>query len=236
MAAASGMAAEQRSLDTIAANLANAEVPGFKGSEATFTELASRLGTTSAGTRLMLQQGKILKSAGPLDLAIDGAGFFVVRDAHGAVAYTRAGDFSRQADGTVRNGRGAVLENVRIPADATHVAVQRDGRVLIDDALHKGVEVGRVPLARFAAPEYLAAGSDGLFSATAASGAAIGFEPGTGNNAVVLGSSLEQSNVTVIEAMMQIIAAQRAFEANSKGVQAADEMQRIANNILRANG
>jgi flagellar basal-body rod protein FlgG len=236
MAAASGMAAEQKQLDAIAANLANAEVAGFKGTELSFGEIAAQLGTASAGSRLVLKQGKIVKSAGPLDMAIDGNGFFAVRDPRNQLVYTRSGDFARQADGTLRNGQGARLDGVRIPDDATAVSVKRDGRVLIDTALRKGVEVGRVPLARFAAPEFLRPQGEGFFAPTRASGKAVAFEPGTGNNALLLAGSLEQSNVTVVESMMQIIAAQRAFEANSKGVQAADEMQRIANNILRGNG
>lgn len=234
LAAATGMAAEQQQLDAIAANLANAEVPGFKGTELSFSALAERLGTAPGGGHLLLKQGKIVKSGGPLDLAIDGPGFFAVRDARGARAYTRAGDFAREADGTLRNGQGALLDGIRIPDDATKVSVERDGRVLVDTGAKKNVPAGAIALARFASPEHLRVDGEGLFTPTAASGAARTFRPGVGNNAVLLAGSLEQSNVSIVEAMMQIIAAQRAYEANSKGVQAADEMQRTVDNIIRA--
>ena len=106
-AAASGMAAQQRNLDTIADNLANSGVIGFKGSVASFAELVEPggvgEGTVALGSRVLFAQGKLARSAGPFDLAIDGPGFFEVVDARGRHAFTRDGQFSRAADGTLRN-------------------------------------------------------------------------------------------------------------------------------------
>ena len=109
-AAASGMAAQQQNLDVIAQNLSNADVAGFRGAAQTFTDLASpaggSLGTVAAGTRTEFAQGKLVRSGGPFDVAIDGSGFFAVVDAHGRRAYTRNGEFSRSADGKLRNAQG----------------------------------------------------------------------------------------------------------------------------------
>lgn len=233
LAAASGMAAEQRTLDAITENLANAEVPGFKGSDVEFTDLANHMGTIASGQHLDFKQGKLLKGGGPLDMAIDGTGFFAVRDALGRTVYTRAGDFSRGVDGKLRSARGGVLEGITIPANAIKVSVAPSGRVTIDTETTKAQPIGQIDLVRFAAQDRLRAIGDADFMPTRESGPPQRFTPGTGNDAVIAFGSLEQSNVSVIEAMMQMITTQRAYEANSKGVQASDEMQRTVNDILR---
>ena len=236
-AAASGMAAQQQNLETISENLSNADVVGFKGTTATFTDVAApgggTLGTASLGTHTVFTQGKLMHSGGPFDLGIDGPGFFTVVDDRGKRAYTRDGEFSRAADGTLRNAQGWRLEGVRIPQDALSASVAEDGTVSVKTAKGKAI-CGHVKLAEFAAPEFLQSAGGTLFYATHASGKAHMIEPGaTGGPAVKFGM-LEKSNVTIIEAMMQILAAQRAYEANAKGVQAADEMMRIADNLQRS--
>ncbi len=132
-AAASGMAAQQRNLDTIADNLANAGVVGFKGSAQSFAELIAPggrgLGTVALGSRVLFAQGKLARSAGPFDLAIDGPGFFTVVDGHGRILYTRDGEFSRSADGTLRNAADYRLAGITIPTDALSVTVAADGGV-----------------------------------------------------------------------------------------------------------
>lgn len=235
-AAASGMAAQQQNLEIISENLSNADVAGFKGATATFTDVSGPgggiLGTAAIGTHTVFTQGKLMRSGGPFDLAIDGPGFFAVADEHGRKAYTRDGEFSRAADGTLRNAQGWRLENVRIPEDALGATVAEDGTLTITTAKGKSA-CGRIRLTEFAAPEYLQSAGGTLFFATHASGKARVVDPGaTGGPAVKFGM-LERSNVTIIEAMMQILAAQRAYEANAKGVQAADEMMRIADNLNR---
>ena len=235
-AAASGMAAQQTQLEIVADNLANADVAGFKGSAATFADVragALGLGTTTVGRHALLAQGKLVRSGGPFDVAIDGAGFFEV-ERDGKRGYTRNGEFARGADGAVRNNAGWALRGVRIPADALTVRVERDGRVLADVPAQRGREIGRLRLATFAAPDALRPIGATLFAATEASGPARLFAPGKRDGPSIAFGMLERSNVSIVEAMMQILGAQRAYEANAKGVQAADEMLRIANNLHRS--
>lgn len=235
-AAASGMAAQQRNLDTIADNLANADVVGFKGSAQTFAQLVAPgdvgLGTVALGARVFFEQGRLARSPGAFNLGIDGPGFFTLIDSHGKRRYTRDGAFSRAADGTLRNAQGLRLGGVRIPADALSVTVLADGSV--QGTFSNGVRtIARIRLAEFPAVDHLRNLGGALFEATSESGAPREVAPGSQDGPKLRFGMLEQSNVTIIDAMMQILAAQRAYEANAKGVQAADEMLRIANNLQR---
>jgi flagellar basal-body rod protein FlgG len=234
LASASGMAAQQQNLDVIAANLANADVPGFKAATATFTAIGGSvpLGTASTGTHCVFAQGKLMKSGGPFDVAVEGSGFFVV-ERNGRHAYTRAGSFSRAADGSVQNGEGWRLTGVRIPRDAIDVTVAADGRVVVTLPHGGRAAAGRIRLATFDAPERLQTIGSALFAADAGSGPARRVDPGGLHGPKIAFGMLERSNVSIVEAMMEILAAQRAYEANAKGVQAADEMLRIANNLHR---
>jgi flagellar basal-body rod protein FlgG len=235
-AAASGMAAQQQNLEVIAENLANADVAGFKGATATFTDVASpsggTLGTAPLGTHTLFVQGKLAHSGGPFDVAIDGNGFFGVIDSRGRQAYTRDGEFSRSADGYLRNAQGWRLEGVRIPEDALSVSVSEDGAVTARSN-HGVLKCGRIRLTDFPAPEYLQSAGGTLFFATRAAGRPHAIDAGRPDAPAIKFGMLEQSNVTIVEAMMEILAAQRAYEANAKGVQAADEMMRIADNLTR---
>ncbi|MBV9232985.1 MAG: flagellar hook basal-body protein [Candidatus Eremiobacteraeota bacterium] len=235
-AAASGMAAQQRNLDTIADNLANAGVVGFKGSAQTFAALVAPgeggLGTVALGPRLLFAQGKLARSPGPFNMAIEGPGFFTVTDSAGRIRYTRDGQFSRAADGTLRNAADLRLAGVRIPAEALSLTVGSDGSV--SAALGPATRViAHIRLAEFASPERLRPLGGALFEATREAGKPRQLVPGTENGPKLHFGMLEESNVTIIDAMMQILTAQRAYEANAKGVQAADEMLRIANNLQR---
>ncbi|MDQ2872629.1 MAG: flagellar hook-basal body protein [Candidatus Eremiobacteraeota bacterium] len=235
-AAATGMAAQQQNLDVIANNLANANVIGFKGGSAAFAEIAAPgqigLGTQSLGVHAVLEQGKLMKSGGPFDLAIDGPGFFEVTDGRGHRAYTRDGEFARASDGTLRNAQGWRLEGVRIPNSALSADVAENGSVTVQ--LSKGKRsAGTIKVAEFAAPERLASLGGALFAQTAQSGKARLIEAGASGGPKIKFGMLEQSNVSIVEAMMEILSAQRAYEANAKGVQAADEMMRIADNLTR---
>jgi flagellar basal-body rod protein FlgG len=229
-AAATGMAAQQHSLDALASDLANAGVPGFKGSAETFAELVapgdSGLGTESLGTHRIFTQGKLMKSAGPFDLAIDGPGFFAVTDAKGRHAYTRDGEFARAADGSLRNAQDWRLEGIRVPSDALSVSVAEDGTVTAAFAAgHR--TIGRISVTEFAAPEHLRATGGTLFETTPQSGPPRRVAAGSDDGPKLRFGMLEQSNVSIVESMMRILSAQRAYEANAKGVQAADEMLRI---------
>ena len=235
-AAASGMAAQQQNLEVISENLANADVAGFKGACAAFTDVAGpdggSMGTASLGTHTVFTQGKLMHSGGPFDLAIDGPGFFEVTGESGKRAYTRDGEFSRAADGTLRNAQGWRLDGVRIPENALSASVSQDGTVTISTAKGKAV-CGHIRLHEFTAPEYLESAGGTLFFATHASGKPRTVGAGAPGGPAIRFGMLEKSNVTIIDAMLQILDAQRAYEANAKGVQAADEMMRIANNLQR---
>jgi flagellar basal-body rod protein FlgG len=235
-AAASGMTAQQTNLDVIADNLANADVPGFKGAAAAFAEVSAGgslgLGTASLGRHPVFEQGKLMKSGGPFDVAVDGVGFFCVEKG-GARGYTRAGEFSRTADGRLANADGWKLAGVRLPSDGLSATVERDGRIFIDTPQAKHRAAGRIMLATFVAPERLRALGGTLFAQTPDSGPPRSVAPHDGGPAIAFGM-LEKSNVSIVESMMQILTAQRAYEANAKGVQAADEMLRIANNLHRS--
>jgi flagellar basal-body rod protein FlgG len=234
-ASASGMAAQQTNLEVIADNLANADVAGFKQMAARFVDVRAGgtlgLGTASTGRHAVFTQGKLMHGGGPFDVAIDGAGFFAV-ERDGQRGYTRNGAFARAADGSLVTADGWRLRDIAIPANALAVNVAPDGRVAIDTAERKNVALGRITLAAFPAPEALRSLGGTVFAATRDSGAAQRVTPG-GTVHLAFGM-LEQSNVSVIESMMQILTAQRAYEANAKGIQAADEMQRIANNLHRS--
>jgi flagellar basal-body rod protein FlgG len=233
-ASASGMAAQQQNLDVVADNLANADVVGFKSAQATFAPIGpnAMLGTVSAGVREILSQGKLERSGGPFDVALQGAGFFVV-ERDGALGYTRAGSFSRASDGSVCNAAGWKLRGVRIPSNAQSLSVAADGLVSVDPGDRTRRPVGHIELATFDAPENLRVVDGAVFGAGALSGRARMLSAGEGKTTVAFGM-LEKSNVSIVESMMAILAAQRAYEANAKGVQAADEMLRIANNLHRS--
>jgi len=243
-ASASGMAAQQTNLEVIADNLANADVAGFKSVAASFTDVnvggTLGLGTASAGKHPVFSQGKLMHSGGPFDVAIDGSGFFRVErpstslgTGSGAHAFTRNGEFSRAADGTLRNADGWTLHGVRIPSTATSATVVADGLVsgIVNGKL---ATFGRIRLVDFAAPEKLRSLGSALFAATPAAGAPHPVKAGGDRQPKLVFGALEKSNVSIIESMMAILAAQRAYEANAKGVQAADEMLRIANNLHRS--
>ena len=171
--------------------------------------------------------------AAPFDVAIDGRGFFrVERD--GEHAYTRAGAFARVADGSLRNAEGWRLEGVRIPSNARDVSVASDGAVRAGLGGNASLALGRIALAAFDAPEKLRPIGSAIFAATSGSGRPHALAAGGDREPKLAFGMLEKSNVSVIESMMAILAAQRAYEANSKGVQAADEMLRIANNLHRS--
>jgi len=235
-AAATGMAAQQTNLDLLSDNLANSEVAGFKASAETFAALAAPgergVGTAAVGAHLVFTQGKLEKSNGPFDVAIDGPGFFVLSDGKGRHAYTRDGEFSRAANGSLRTGEGWRLDGVRIPADALNVHAGEDGSITVTTA-HGTHAIAQLRVAEFASPEHLQNIGGTMYAATSTSGRARQIAFGTDDGPKLRFGMLERSNVSIIESMMQILAAQRAYEANAKGVQAADEMLRIANNLQR---
>jgi flagellar basal-body rod protein FlgG len=235
-AGAAGMAAQQDVLDAIAADLANIDTPGFRASRPEFAALVTPDGRTVGigdASRTLFSQGKLDQTDDPDDVAIDGEGMFRVTASDGRAAYTRAGNFTADARGRLVLPSGASLDGVRLPAGTTRVEIGADGVVHAFVAGKQGSAVaGRIRLYSFADPDGLRRNADGSFDASRAGRVSAG-APGTGGLGTVKQRCLERGNVGVVDAMMAMLAAQRAYEANAKSVQAADEMLRLANNLER---
>lgn len=254
--AASGMQAQQTRTEVIANNLANVNTTGFKRSRAQFQDLlyqtvqgTSVIGSPDAtteaaiqvgrGTRLagvlrMQSQGTLEQTGRPLDVAIEGEGYFQVQLPNGTTAYTRDGGFQISDQGTlITNGGNQVLPGIRIPSEAVNVSISRTGVVSYTKGGADTVELGRIEVARFANPTGLFALGENLLTATPASGQPItGFPADEGMGQLIQGS-LEGSNVEVVQEMVDMITAQRAYELNSKTLKATDEMSQVANEIVR---
>ena len=245
------------SLLFIANNLANVSTAGFKKSRAEFQDLLYETirpaGTSSSqdtqvpagiqlghGTRpstvsKIFTQGDLEHTKNELDLAIEGDGFFQIAMPNGETAFTRDGGFKLDSEGRIVNADGFAMEpEISIPTDAVSIAVGMDGTVSVLEAGETTpTEVGTVELARFVNPAGLIALGKNLYIPSEASGdemTGTAGEDGLGN---ISQGFLEMSNVTVVEEMVNMITAQRAYEANSKSIQTADEMLAIANNIKR---
>lgn len=235
--AATGMATQQAVLDSIAANLANVDVPGYRVTRTDFSAFMNADGRVVAPelgeARRLFTQGHLDLTDNPHDLAISGEGFFSVVTAGGQRAYTRAGNFAPDATGRLRLPSGAMLEGVLLPAGTASFSVDARGKVLAQVAGRAGdTGAGRISLATFADTSGLRLGPDGLFYHTPAAGRTR-TEPAGAPLGEIKQRYLERANVTVVAAMMAVLAAQRAYEANAKVVQAADEMLRLANNLER---
>jgi flagellar basal-body rod protein FlgG len=256
-ASASGMMAQQTRTEVIANNLANVNTTGFKRSRAHFEDLLYQTiqgqsiigsqdsniapaiqvgrGTRLAGVQRVHEQGIMETTNRNLDVAIEGDGMFQVQLRNGDTAYTRDGSFgiSDQGEIVTSNGFGLVPA-IRVPADTKELTISQAGIVSVtkgDDL--EPTEIGRIELARFANPSGLFSMGQNLFGATAASGQPVnGFPDEEGMGKTVQGS-LEGSNVEIVQEMVEMIAAMRAYEINSKAIKQADEMGQIANNITR---
>ena len=255
-AAATGMMAQQTRTEVIANNLANVNTAGFKRSRAQFEDLLYQtiqgqqvIGGTEAetlpaiqvgrGTRLsgvqrLHEQGPIEQTGRNLDVAIEGEGFYQVQLPNGELGYTRDGSFQISDQGVlVTNSGYAVQPPVRIPPDSSELTISVSGVVSVrrgNDVMP--TEVGRLEIARFANPSGLLNLGQNMLAPTTASGQPIvGFPNDEGMGRLQQGS-LEGSNVQIVQEMVEMIAAQRAYEINSKSIKTADEMGQIANNIV----
>ncbi len=255
--AASGMNAQQANIDNIANNLANVNTAGFKKSRVEFEDLVYEqakvpgsptsttgeapvglefgLGTRPIATARDFQSGNLRATNGPLDIAIEGRGFFQVTLPDGQVAYTRAGNLHLNAEGQVVTNEGyPVQPQITIPANATSVSISKDGIV---SAAIQGQsapqQVGTVELATFQNPAGLMALGGNLFVVSTASGEPVTGTPGLDGIGTLAQGFLEDSNVSIVEEMVNMILGQRAYEANSKVVRTADEMLQQVNNLAR---
>jgi len=256
--AATGMQAQQTNLDVISNNLANVNTTGFKKSSAHFTTLYSQilkapgatlsnghvtpngvqvgLGTRLDATNKAFTMGNLMNTGNPLDLTIEGDGFFQVQMPNGQIAYTRDGNF--QIDGQtgdiVTNKGYPIFPNINVGDDVQEIQVGIDGVVSVirAGALNQVDEIGSMNIARFVNPVGLIEQADNLYIASPASGQPIQGNPGEDNFGSLRKGFLEGSNVKVVEEIVNMISAQRAYEASSNVVKSADEMWRQTNNIV----
>ncbi len=249
--AATGMEAQQLNLNTIANNLANVNTTGFKRSKIEFQDLLYQKpraagadtgggnlvptgievgnGSRVASTSKVFTQGQLTNTGEKLDLAIQGEGFFEVQRSDGTIGYTRDGTFKLNAQGQVVTADGLpLLSGFQTVAPGSEVTIAEDGQVTLQSA--SGTQSFRLTMTRFANPAGLRSLGGNLYEETAASGAPEVGNPGEQGFGRTVQGYIETSNVNIVEEMVNLIIAQRAYEINSKSIQTSDEMlQNIAN-------
>ena len=254
---ASGMAAQQMNLDVIANNLANVNTTGFKSANVQFQEMmydtetpaganSTDSSTVPTGTQVgygskpvaterNFTQGSLQQTGNTYDMAIQGTGFFKLTMPDGTNTYTRDGSFLVNADGQIVTSQGYLVTGAgTISPQATNVVVGADGTI---SATVNGatVKISPITISTFPNPEGLNSLGSNLYQATAASGDAVdGQTPGTNGMGTITQGYIETSNVQVVEEMVNMIQAQRAYEINSKAIQTADQMMQMANNMKQA--
>ena len=253
--ARTGLDAQNMRMQVIANNLANVNTVGFKKDRASFETLAYQAMTVAGaassaenkyaiglnlgtgvqvnGTARIDTQGTLTTTGNGLDVAIEGAGYFQVQMPDGRIGYTRAGNFGRSADGTLVTSDGKPVQpQIQIAEDATSVSIGADGTVSASGPDGTLTELGRIELARFANPAGLQAIGNNLLVETQASGAPQVGGAGEEGRGSLRGGMLEGSNVNVVEELVDMIETQRAYEVNSKMIQATDEMMKNAAQTL----
>ena len=253
--AASGMAAQQMTIDVIANNLANVNTTSFKKSRSEFQDLmyqtlsqagaiteeggqiptgiAIGMGTMPVGVQKQFMQGDFKETKNELDIAIEGKGFFRVLN-NDEELYTRAGNFKLDTDGNLVTPNGEPLQpGFTIPTDTVSVGIDKEGTVTVFDPSGAGSSIGEIELYNFTNPAGLISMGRNLYRPTDASGEAIVGTPGSDGMGTLVQGFLEISNVDVVEEMVSMIMAQRAYEINSKAIQTCDSMLQVSNNIKR---
>jgi flagellar basal-body rod protein FlgG len=256
--AASGMTAQQLNVDNIANNLANANTVGYKQRRAQFQDLLYQnllqpgtsagqqtviptglqlgLGTRASSNEILFTQGNFAATENPLDIVIQGKGFFQVRRPSGEVAYTRGGAFHLDKDGNIVTADGDPLEPaITLPQDAQNVTIAPDGTVSYTQPNQTAAQLaGQIQLAGFPNQAGLNSIGRNLYLPTDASGdPTVGNPGGQEGLGTLMQGYTEGSNVSVVEEFINLIMAQRGYEANSKVVKAADEMYQQINNLTR---
>ena len=255
--AATGMAAQQRNIDTTANNLANVNTTGYKKSKVHFQDLLYHNERTAGvpssvstqvpvglhvghgvkfiGTEKIHTQGNLENTGNDLDLSIDGHGFFQILQPNGIVGYSRDGHFNIDGMGRLVTNDGTLLDpEINIPQDTRKIEVGFDGTVTVflrDETMPEAI--GSIQLARFQNPAGLTPLGKNLYVSTPASGNAIVDAPGASSMGTLTQGFLERSNVSLVEEMVNMITSQRAYEVNSKAIQSADEMLKNTNNLVR---
>jgi len=255
--AASGMNAQQANIDNVAHNLANVNTTGFKKSRMEFEDLVyqqtkvpgaptsatgeapvgleSGLGVRSVASARDFSRGNLRSTSAPLDMAIEGDGFFQVQLPSGETGYTRSGTFHMNAEGNIVTNDGYQIEPaITVPSNATSISISKDGIVSATiPGQSAAQQVGTIELASFSNPAGLSAQGGNLFTATSASGEPQVGVPGSDSRGTIAQGFVEDSNVSVVEEMVNMILGQRAYEANSRVVKAADEMLQQVNQLVR---
>jgi len=255
--ASTGMAAQGLNVDVISNNISNVNTTGFKRGRANFQDLmyqqvkAPGSEASSAGTKLptgiqiglgvktasvssIFSEGSFQQTNNPLDMTIQGRGFFQIQLPNGDTGYTRDGKFSVDANGQLVTQNGdQVQPGITIPTDAQAVQVAADGTVSAVQAGGVLAVLGQIQIADFVNPSGLTHMGSNLFQVSDASGQAVIGNPSENGLGSIGQGMLEMSNVNMVEEMVNLIAAQRAYEMNSKAIQAADEMLQTANNVRR---
>lgn len=253
--AASGMAAQQMTIDVIANNLANVGTVSFKKSRSEFQDLmyqtvnqaGSRtsagaqiptgiqigMGTMPLGVQKMFMQGDFKETKNELDMVIEGKGFFKIISSDEEL-YTRAGNFKLDTDGNICTPNGDKLQpEMAVPTDTVSINIDRSGTVTAFDPSGQGTSLGEIELYTFPNNAGLYSLGHNLYRTTDASGEAIAGTPGSEGLGTIVQGFIEMSNVDIVEEMVAMIMAQRAYEINSKAIQTADSMLQIANNLKR---
>ena len=254
---ATGMQAQELNIDVIANNLANVNTSGFKKSRAEFQDLLYESmrsagaassqdtivptgiqlghGTRPAAVQKMFTQGDFQNTTNELDWAIEGDGFFQIEIPNGDTSYSRSGEFKLDADGRIVNPDGfPLVPEMTIPTDTISISVGMDGTVSVIEAGDATpTELGTLQLARFVNPAGLRSLGKNLYAPTEASGDEITGTAGENGFGTIAQGFLEMSNVSVVDEMVSMITAQRAYETNSKVIQTADDMLQMANNLKR---
>jgi flagellar basal-body rod protein FlgG len=249
--AAAGMNAQQYNMDTISNNLANVDTQGFKSNQARFQDLVYQtlnapgapvgasivpvgqqvgLGVKVSDSEKVFTQGSLVQTSNNLDVAIEGDGFFQITMPDGTTGYTRDGSFKEDANGSIVTAEGYFVQpQITIPQNAISVNIGPDGTVTAQvPGSAQPQTLGQIQLARFVNNAGLSPNGDNLYSETAASGPPIVTTPGLNGAGTLEDGYLENSNVSVVNEMVNMIVAQRAYEANSKAVGAADNMLQTA--------
>jgi flagellar basal-body rod protein FlgG len=246
--AKTGLDAQQTQLDVISNNLANVSTNGFKRARAVFEDLlyqtmrqpgaqSSQQTTIPSGLQLgtgvrpiatekIFTQGSLTQTSNPLDMAINGQGFFQVQMPDGTLSYTRDGSFQKDSTGQIVTSSGyPVSPAVTIPSNAISVTIGRDGVISVVQAgTTTPTQVGTVQLASFVNPGGLQSTGENLFVETASSGTPTPNTPGTNGTGLLNQGYVETSNVNVAEELVSMIQTQRAYEINSKAITTSDQM------------
>lgn len=257
--ASTGMIAQQFNIDTISNNLSNVNTTGFKKNRADFEDLLYHTvlmagtpatansevptgiqvghGVKTAATQKIFSQGSLQNTENKLDLAITGEGFFKIQLYDGSMAYTRDGSFKVDSQGQIVNSNGYLLEPpLTLPEGTLHneISISQEGRVTVKvGGNNNPIELGQLTIYRFVNPAGLQAIGGNLYKVTQASGDEIAGQPGFNGYGALQQGFLEMSNVKVVEEMVNMIVAQRAYETNSKAIQTSDSMLSTAINLKR---